>query len=266
MKARSLRNEDKYTCSKERRQIMSLHSANGARLDFDSRGCSSAVVFPVCTNPLLRLGLESILSETVFVVWHDIVDGFSSLPAIEDESSALFIIDASSFTSGAIDLVRRLKAHAPAARIVMLADAFDPDIVPSAWDAGVHGFCLSTQKQDVIVKSLELVMLGEAILPATIVLPIAGTGAHTARHTPEEGTFDGKINGHQSRKLSSREAQILTCLRDGAPNKVIARKLNLSEATVKVHVKAILKKIGACNRTQAALWATRYVSTDLTQL
>ena len=56
----------------------------------------------------------------------------------------------------------------------------------------------------------------------------------------------------------------MTCLRDGAPNKVIARKLNLSEATVKVHVKAILKKIGASNRTQAALWATRYVSTAAT--
>jgi two-component system, NarL family, nitrate/nitrite response regulator NarL len=266
MKARSLRSEEKYICSKERRHIMSLHSANGARLDFDRRGSSSAIVFPVCTNPLLRLGLESILSETVFVVWHDIVDGFSSLPAIEDELSALFIIDASSFTSGAIDLVRRLKAHAPAARIVMLADAFDPDIVPSAWDAGVHGFCLSTQKQDVLVKSLELVMLGEVILPATIVLPIAGKGANSARHRPVESLLDGKINGHQSRKLSCREAQILTCLRDGAPNKVIARKLNLSEATVKVHVKAILKKIGACNRTQAALWATRYASTDLTQL
>ena len=71
-----------------------------------------------------------------------------------------------------------------------------------------------------------------------------------------------RVNGHQSRKLSSREAQILTCLRDGAPNKVIARQLNLSEATVKVHVKAILKKIGACNRTQAALWAARHVRTE----
>jgi two-component system, NarL family, nitrate/nitrite response regulator NarL len=243
---------------------MSLHSANGSRPEFDSRGGSSAVVFPVCTNPLLRLGLESILSETVFVVWHDIIDGFSSPPAIEDGLSALFIIDASSFPSGAIDLVRRLKTHAPAARIVMLADTFDPDIVPSAWDAGVHGFCLSTQKQDVLVKSLELVMLGEVILPATIVLPIAGTGAHSAHHRPEEGPLDRKFNSHQCRKLSSREAQILTCLRDGAPNKVIARKLNLSEATVKVHVKAILKKIGASNRTQAALWAARYVSTAAT--
>lgn len=241
---------------------MSLHSANGTRLDLDRKSGSSALVFPVCTNPLLRLGLETILSEADFVVWHDIVDGFSSLPPIEDELSALFIIDESSFTSGAIDLVRRLKAHAPAARIVILADAFDPRAVSAAWDAGVHGFCLSTHKQDVLVKSLELVMLGEVFLPATIVLPIRWTGTHNAHREPAEDSRGEKANDHQNRKLSNREAEILTCLREGAPNKVIARKLNLSEATVKVHVKAILKKIGACNRTQAALWATRYVSSD----
>jgi two-component system nitrate/nitrite response regulator NarL len=160
--------------------------------------------------------LESILSEADFVVWHDIVDGFSTLPPIEDDLSALFIIDASSFTGGAIDLVRRLKAHAPAARIVILADAFDPNIVPAAWDAGVHGFCLSTHKQDVLVKSLELVMLGEIILPAKIVLRFAETSTPHAYRESAEGSFGGKANGLQSRRLSNREAEILTCLKDGA--------------------------------------------------
>ena len=155
-----------------------------------------------------------------------------------------------------------MKAHAPAARFVILADAFDPGTVSAAWGAGVHGFCLSTHNQDVLVKSLELVMLGEPVLPATIVLPIAGIDAHNTHRESAGDSMVENANGHQSRKLSCREAEILTCLTEGAPNKVIARKLNLSEATVKVHVKAILKKIGACNRTQAALWARRYISID----
>jgi two-component system, NarL family, nitrate/nitrite response regulator NarL len=46
-------------------------------------------------------------------------------------------------------------------------------------------------------------------------------------------------------------------LREGAPNKLIARKLDITEATIKVHVKAILRKIGAANRTQAAMWASQ---------
>jgi two-component system nitrate/nitrite response regulator NarL len=58
-------------------------------------------------------------------------------------------------------------------------------------------------------------------------------------------------------KLSVREREILSCLREGAPNKLIARKLEITEATIKVHVKAILRKIGAANRTQAAMWASQ---------
>ena len=243
---------------------MSLYCADETRSELDNHGSQSTLVFPVCTNPVLRLGLESILSDAGFVVWHDIVDGFSSLPAIENELPALFIIDQGSFASGVIDLVRRLKVHAPAARIVLLADSFDPSIVSTAWGAGVHGFCLSTHTRDVLVKSLELVMLGEIILPATVVLPIAGTRTCHAHPQPDQGRLEGNVTGLPSRRLSNREAEILTCLRDGAPNKVIARKLNLSEATVKVHVKTILKKIGACNRTQAALWAARYAATDTT--
>ncbi len=61
--------------------------------------------------------------------------------------------------------------------------------------------------------------------------------------------------------LSPREAEILRSLMRGEPNKVIARKLDVTEATIKVHVKAILRKVGAANRTQAALWATEHLTT-----
>ncbi|WP_114944084.1 LuxR C-terminal-related transcriptional regulator [Microvirga calopogonii] len=238
---------------------MPSDNVNGTEFVSDSGDPSFAIVFPVCRNHVLRLGLESILSDTGFAVWHEIVDGFSRLPAVHHDLPALFIIDADSFTSGAIDLVRRLKAHAPTARIVLLADAFDPHTVPTVWDAGVHGFCLSSYGRDVFIKSIELVMLGEAVLPAAIVLPRGGMNAHDTRHEPANGPHHKKVDGPA---LSSREAEILAFLRDGAPNKVIARKLSLSEATVKVHVKTILKKVGVCNRTQAALWATRHTATD----
>lgn len=245
---------------------MSLQSANGLHLVSDNIADCAAIVFPVCTNPLLRLGLENILSEAGFVVWHDILDGFSSLPAVDEESPALFIIDGSSFPSGGVDLIRRLRTHAPRARIVMLADAFDPGTISAAWDAGAHGFCLSNHKYDVLIKSLELVMLGETVIPAEVVLPIAGIGACNTYSESAGCSNETGFDGHLVRRLSGREAEILTCLKDGAPNKVIARKLNLSEATVKVHVKTILKKVGARNRTQAALWAARHISADLKPL
>jgi two-component system nitrate/nitrite response regulator NarL len=65
--------------------------------------------------------------------------------------------------------------------------------------------------------------------------------------------------GAPVRTLSSREAEILHCLMQGAPNKIIARKLEVAEATVKVHIKAILRKIRVTNRTQAAMWAVAHL-------
>ena len=56
--------------------------------------------------------------------------------------------------------------------------------------------------------------------------------------------------------LSPRETEVLRCLADGASNKMIARKFDLAEATVKVHVKAVLRKLKLGNRTQAAMWAS----------
>jgi two-component system nitrate/nitrite response regulator NarL len=61
-----------------------------------------------------------------------------------------------------------------------------------------------------------------------------------------------KLEGH---KLSEREIEILQCLVEGNSNKVIANRLRITEATVKVHLKSILRKIDVSNRTQAAIWA-----------
>jgi two-component system nitrate/nitrite response regulator NarL len=60
-------------------------------------------------------------------------------------------------------------------------------------------------------------------------------------------------------KFSSREVEILDCLTRGDANKLIARKFDIAEATVKVHIKAILRKIRVGNRTQAAIWAQQYL-------
>nr|WP_281377252.1 LuxR C-terminal-related transcriptional regulator [Stakelama sediminis] len=67
--------------------------------------------------------------------------------------------------------------------------------------------------------------------------------------------MDGEQSLEQA-NLSDREQQVLRCLMVGYPNKIISRHLNISEATVKVHVKAILRKLRVSNRTQAAIWAS----------
>ena len=137
---------------------------------------------------------------------------------------------------------------------------------------------------DTFIKSLELVMLGVTLLPSEILSFIcdrqdrnraAGHSRHAAHHVifPTDGNTDkdgddGEMIGTKGETtelvphavtsltpLSNRQQSILCCLIQGDSNKSIARKLAIPEATAKVHVKAILRKIRVRNRTQAAIWA-----------
>ena len=96
------------------------------------------------------------------------------------------------------------------------------------------------------IKALDLVMLGETVLPKAILpLILEREDEVVPARAPE--TF--------APQLSGRERSILRLLAEGLANKVIASKAGIAEATVKVHVKSILSKIGVINRTQAAIWA-----------
>jgi two-component system, NarL family, nitrate/nitrite response regulator NarL len=121
----------------------------------------------------------------------------------------------------------------------------------------VTGFCLIASGPEVLIKSLELVTLGESILPFEVLRSLMDAAHQNQSQPLQNNTAEPKLSELKASKLSPREAEILGCLREGAPNKIIARKLDVTEATVKVHVKAILRKIGAANRTQAAMWASQ---------
>ncbi|WP_181832707.1 helix-turn-helix domain-containing protein [Bosea caraganae] len=105
-----------------------------------------------------------------------------------------------------------------------------------------------------LIKSLELVMLGESIFPSAILTRMADEHGLDIEIEDEIAVEEPPIL-HSSRSLSAREMQILQCLVRGQSNKMIARNLDIVEATVKVHIKAILRKIHVQNRTQAAIWA-----------
>ena len=121
----------------------------------------------------------------------------------------------------------------------------------------MDGFCLEATSPEVLIKSFELVMLGETVVPSAILHSIMVGAASDQDQPLQNNTAEPKLPDLKACKLSARETEILGCLTKGEPNKLIARKLAITEATIKVHVKAILRKIGAANRTQAAMWASQ---------
>jgi two-component system nitrate/nitrite response regulator NarL len=199
----------------------------------------------LCLNSLLRAGLSHVLSGTCFTV----VEASGAPPA-------LHLLHVSEPSERVLEDVRNIKCQHPETRIALIGDHFASNFMLQAIAAGVDGFCLATSEREVLVKSLELIMLGEKILPGPLIrsllsqAPAAGDQAHVnpaTVHVPD----DPRVH-----KLTPREKVILQSLMGGDANKVIARKLDIAEATIKVHVKAILRKVGAANRTQAAMWAT----------
>jgi two-component system nitrate/nitrite response regulator NarL len=212
----------------------------------------------LCRNSLISIGFKYLLDGTRFAVTSTAADESSVFTGGQNTVSTLFIIDGSEMPSRIIEAVRDLKGRLPEAKIVVIAESFDASFIKPARDAGVDGFCRSSSSQQVLIKSLELVMLGEGVLPTHLVAQLLDA---VPEMEPNDSRAEAELESSDPRlrKLSTRESQILRCLTDGAPNKVIARKLDVAEATVKVHVKAILRKIGAANRTQAAMWATTHL-------
>lgn len=223
-----------------------------------------------CKNSMLREGIKHILSSTRYKVHpEDLSCRGTSLPQLYGNAPLLFIIDSNLYPNGMGGLVRELKGQHVNARLVVLADGFDLDGMKGVLQAGADGYCLATTGCEALIKYLDLVMLGEVVFPSSAflqaMLPSSETVVARTESAPIAVSLQpaerlSDVKDSVIRTLSSREAEILQCLMEGAPNKVIARKLEVAEATVKVHIKAILRKIRVANRTQAAMWAVNHLS------
>jgi two-component system nitrate/nitrite response regulator NarL len=212
----------------------------------------------ICDSFLLRSGLENILRGTPFAITEAAsVTGPKRLYHCA-VNTALVLIETSQNTCRVLEVIKEVRAQSRETRIVALADQFDLSFVRVAHEAGVNGFCLTASSPEVLINLLELVMLGESILPFGVVRFLMERAAEPAdQPVQDDSVAQAKLSDLTACKLSAREAQILGCLTKGEANKVIARRLDITEATIKVHVKAILRKIGASNRTQAAMWASQ---------
>jgi len=149
----------------------------------------------------------------------------------------------------AVDRVMdRVRTMLPDAKVVFLARSLDLDLLAAVFAAGASGYLLENTSGDALGKSLTLVNAGGAVFPRELASFIPHLAAR--RMAPPSLAAMPRDT-----RLSGREIEILECLTRGQSNKAIAHALDIAEATVKVHVKRILRKIDVTNRTQAALWA-----------
>jgi two-component system nitrate/nitrite response regulator NarL len=209
-------------------------------------GITKTVV--VDRNPIFREGLVRILSDASSMS----CTGFGSLEEIGKAAGAtwtraLFLIDLGEDRTVVTHGIGYLRERFPECMVVVLSERYSHGHMVSSLRAGACGYLLKHTSCEALVKSLELVSLGECVFPAQARQLIC---SEESLEAPAK-----QVISQYSSILSAREVEVLACLSQGKSNKIIARQWGISEATVKVHVKAILRKIQAKNRTEAALWA-----------
>jgi len=202
-------------------------------------------------NNLFLQGLRHLLGQTQFSIvgeasdlasWHALLKEGLAREMVPD----LLLVDLNGCSESNLDDLQGVHTILEDIRVVVLANELCLTNLARLLKAGVDGYLLKDLSAEALSLSLLLVMRGEKALPSSLASVLADD--------PRTGAAHGASIKAQ-KHLTEREQQILRCLLNAYSNKHIARALNISEGTVKVHLKSLMKKIAAGNRTQAALWA-----------
>ena len=203
----------------------------------------------VSHNDVARAGLSQILAAENF----NIVGSFASISEVgqtELPAGSLVAVDFSA-SDHQLDAIQQLKKLNPSLKIVVLADQFDMRTVLNCFTEGVHGYIIKSMKSLPMIMALRLAAVGQKVLPSGLVDAL-GSQSMYAHAAAANDQYTVDVN------LSPREHDVLSCVMAGHSNKIIARELEVCEATVKAHVKNILRKLNLQNRTQAAIWASSH--------
>jgi len=202
-------------------------------------------VYLVGGSNLFRQGLRVYLENTPFDVVRDLPNAEAAKKHTKGEVPPQLIIFALSTGHDECDIdMRTLRETFADVPIVAIAEQLSLEDVTRCLAAGVRGFLMSDISTEALSYSLQLVLLGETVFP---------TKMATFWMRPDKPRVSPASRAIAD-SLSARESDILRCLVDGNSNKAIARQLEITESTVKVHMKSLLRKINASNRTQAAIW------------
>jgi DNA-binding NarL/FixJ family response regulator len=169
---------------------------------------------------------------------------------VPDLSVDIAVIDTAEHGCGEPDITAifaRLSRTLPGIPIVVVSDREGRAAVLEALRLGARAYVPSNLDPDILFQTLQFVHKGGSFIPLDVLRDVLTQRGAARRATVE------------SHGLTEGELRVLELLRRGQPNKVIARALDIEEGTVKVHVRRILKKLHAANRTEAALVAQQMV-------
>lgn len=171
-------------------------------------------------------------------------DGDEAIEETARLSPDVVVMDLSMPGTDGIEATRRIVQDNPGVQVLVLTSFSDRTRILGALDAGAIGYLLKHAEADTILSGIRDIARGGSPLDPTAARILLSGRSSPAPASPQ---------------LTVREREVLLMVRDGLPNKSIARRLGISERTVKAHLTHIFQRLGLTDRTQAAIWAERHL-------
>jgi len=204
-------------------------------------------VIVIDDHPLFRKGVADLIAmDTRMELVGEAASGEEGLQLAKEIEPDLILLDLNMKGMDGIETLKAIKAADLDARVVMLTVSDNEENVVAALRAGADGYLLKDMEPEDILDRLGIAASGRMVISDTLTELLA----HALRE-------DAQPKDPDEVGLTDREREILELIAKGLSNKLIARQLDITEGTVKVHVKHLLKKLNLRSRVEAAVWAVK---------
>ncbi len=201
-------------------------------------------------HPMLRKGVRQLLElEDDLEVVAEACSGEEGLRCANELNPHLVLLDLGMKGMDGLECLQQLKKdQAVTSKVVVYTVSDDGNDVAAALKAGADGYLLKDMEVDKFVEKVREACQGKTVVSESLVGALA---ENLRSHQPTEGT-------EQYSSLTRREKAIIKMIAEGLTNKMIAKRLDIAETTVKVHVKNLLKKMNMRSRVEAAVWVVNH--------
>ena len=197
-------------------------------------------------HALFRVGLQGLLEQRGIEVADAVASGIEGLQRAEELRPDIVLLDLRMPDMGGLEVLKKLRENEPGIPVVMLTTSNEETDLIKSLRSGAQGYLLKDMEPDELVSALRDIEKGKNVVAQDLTDALARMVQGDSNVADDEGPFS---------ELTPREMEILCLLAEGQSNKLIARNLGISDGTVKLHVKAILRKLGIHSRVEAAVIA-----------
>jgi len=201
-------------------------------------------------HPLVRRGLSRVLAASGVVVTGEASTGSEAVELVRQSDPDVVLLDVRMPDVDGLVALREIKRECPSVRVIMVTAYDEPTWLVQAIAYGAAGYLPKTMAPEELIAAVKTVMRGEEITdPAHLAAIIQQLGSEMAKATLP---LVGDLN-----RVTPRESEVLALVAEGLTNQQIAGLLGIAASTVKSHVDSLITKLGAANRTQAAVMAAK---------